>query len=60
MFICLFVVYLFVCFCKERLKSLKKDIWKTTGEADWSYTENLFTESGEEYSKNKNKNFGHH
>ena len=40
---------------KERLKSLKKDIPKATREAYWSYTENLITETGEEYSKNKNK-----
>ena len=40
---------------KERLKSLKKDIRKTTREAYWSYTENLVTETGDEYSKNKNK-----
>ena len=41
--------------CKEKLKSLKKSIRKTTREAYWSYTENLITESGEDYSKNKNK-----
>ena len=40
---------------KEKLKSLKKSIRKTTREAYWSYTENLITETGEDYSKNKNK-----
>ena len=40
---------------KEKLKSLKKSIRKTTREAYWSYTENLITETGEDYSKNKKK-----